>query len=156
MAIAVQDINLAKRKVLNYLSAGTKGDPFAHEQFRALFSYLAQHGSNPDLQFVPFSDLGADTVIADAACKVYGVYMKKRATSTGCFVKAADHATSAGTTASDLVQELNASGQREVMIHRDGWAQGTGFTIGSDTTADGSTASTSGDGPDGFVLIGAP
>lgn len=129
--------------------------PFTNLALKALKEYLVGYKGNPDLQVVEFDDLGADSVVADAACTVYAIVLKKQATATGAFFKAADHATSAGTTASDLVQELNAASQEVVLAYPTGWAQGTGFTVGSDTTADGNTASTSGDGPDGFVIIGA-
>lgn len=152
MALTLEDSNLAWQRV-NIALAGA--DPFIVEQFRKLKYHLANVKGNPQLQFVAISDLGADAVIADAACKVYGIYLKKGATATGAFFKAADHASSAGTTASDLVHELNAASQPAAFVYPNAWAQGTGFTVGSDTTADGSTASTSGDGPNGFVLIAA-
>lgn len=155
MAISVEDANLAwQRADIAAASLGLKGGVQA--TLKALKAYLSQAKNNPQLQFVAISDLGADAVIADAACKVYALVLKKGATATGAFVKAADHATSAGTTASDLVRELNAAGQQTAIIDFEGWAQGTGFTVGSDTTADGSTASTAGDGPSGFALIGNP
>ena len=116
---------------------------------------LATISSNPNLQFVAIADLGADAIIADAACKVYAIYLRKRNTSTAAFFKADDHASSAGTTASNMVHELNAAKQHVLITYPQGYAQTVGFTVGSDTTADGSTASTSGDGPDGFVVIGA-
>ena len=51
------------------------------------------------------------------------------------------------------MQELNASGEEFLLTYPDGWAQGTGFSCSSQTTSAGDTDSTSGDGPDGFVLI---
>lgn len=155
MALSTQDILLVKRKVFNYLKGGTRGDVFAFQAIDQLFRYFSQHGANPDLQAVFFSDLSADTVIADAACKVYAIYLKKQNTATGAFFKARDHASATSGTADDMVRELNAAGERVVMIDPLGWAQGTGFTVASDTTADGTTSTTSGDGPDGFVIIGA-
>lgn len=155
MAISTESANLAWQRV-NISLDSLAASKAAREQFRQLHAYLAQEKQNPDLQFVAISDLGVDAVIADAACKIYGIYLKKSATATGCFFKAADHATSAGTTASDVVHELNAASMEDVMTYPKGYAQGTGFTVGADTTADGSTASTSGDGPNGFVLLGKP
>lgn len=155
MAISTESANLAWQRV--QIALETIGATKAvREQFKVLKAYLAQEKSNPDLQCVAVSDLGADAIVADAACKVYGIYLRKQNTATGCFFKAADHASSAGTTASDIVSELNAALQELVLTYPKSWAQGTGFTIGADTTADGSTASTSGDGPNGFVLIGKP
>lgn len=154
MALSTESSNLVWQKAK--IALATLASPAATNAFAQLKAQLAQVLQNPDLQFVAISDLGADAIVADAACKVYGIYLKKGATATGAFFKAADHASSAGTTASDMVHELNASGQEAVFVYPRGYAQGTGFTIGSDTTADGSTASTSGDGPNGFVIIGKP
>lgn len=151
MALSTESSNLVWQKVKIALAAA---DPSIQETLRRLKYHLANVKGNPDLQFVAVTDLGADAIVADAATKVYAIYLKKGATATGAFFKAADNASSAGTTASDLVQEMNAASQEFLLTYFNGWAQGTGFTIGSDTTADGSTASTSGDGPNGFVLIG--
>jgi hypothetical protein len=152
MALSTENSNLVWQKANVALVNAT---PFAQNAFRALKLRLATVGGNKDLQFVPITDLGVDAIIADAACRVYGIYLKKGATATGAFFKAADHATSAGTTASDIVMELNEASKEIVLTYPSGWAQGTGFTVGSDTTADGNTASTAGDGPSGFVILGA-
>ncbi len=154
MALSTENANLVWQKV-EIAKQSLEVNRAVDMSLRGLKAYLAQEKRNIDLQFVPISDLGADTAIADAACKIYAIVLKKGATSTGAFFKAADHATVSGTTASDLVQELNASEQQVAFIYANGWAQGTGFAVGSDTTADGSTASTSGDGPNGFVILGA-
>ncbi len=151
MALSLENSNLVWQKAKVGLAGAS---PFASDVFKALKNRLATVGGNVTLQFVAISDLGTDAVIADAACRVYGLYLKKGATATGAFVKAADHATSAGTTASDLVIELNEASKETFIVNPTGWSQGTGFTVGSDTTADGSTASTSGDGPNGFAIIG--
>jgi hypothetical protein len=152
MAVTTENANKVWMRAKAALAAAS---PYAQLAFKELKAWLATQKGNPDLVYVAIGDLGADAPIADAACKVYGIYLKKGATATGAFVKAADHATVSGTTASDLVLELNAAGQEAVLTYPQGWAQGTGFAIGSDTTADGSTASTSGDGPNGFVILGA-
>lgn len=153
MAITVQEQLLVKQKMNIALA---NANPGVQLLSKAFWKYQSEHGSARSFQFVAVSDLGADAIVADAACKVYFIYLKKGATATGAFFKAADSASSAGTTASDTVQELNAASQVYTQINVNGWAQGSGFTIGSDTTADGNTASTSGDGPNGFVVIGAP
>jgi hypothetical protein len=156
MAISVEGIHLAKRKVFNYLSSSTRGNPFVHEQMRAVFSYLAQHGVNPDLQFVPYADLSADTVIADAACKIYAIFGKKRNTATDAFFKGNDSATVTSGTDDDINLSFLIANQVQVWIDPAGWAMANGFTIASDTAANGTTSTTAGDGPDGFVLLGNP
>lgn len=152
MALTTESALFVKEKALRMSGV----PPATQILLKGLFSYLAQHKSNPELYFEAFSDLTADQVISDAACKVYAIYMKKQATATGAFFKASDHATATSATAAELVQELPSSGDEFALLYPNGWAQGTGFTIGSDTTADGNTSSTSGDGPNGFVIVGKP
>lgn len=149
MAISLEDIVKTKQRVRS-VRVGFEVDLY----LKALWQNLNARG-NPQLQYKAIADLGADAIIADAACSIYAIYLKKGTGATGCFFKAADHASSAGTTASDVVHELNAASQEVLFVYPAGYVQGTGFTVGSDTTADGSTASTSGDGPNGFVLLGA-
>lgn len=152
MAISVEDSNLVWQKVKIALAAA---DPSVQEFFRRLKYHLANVKGNPDLQFVAISDLTADAVIADAACQVYGIYLKKQATATAAVFKASDHATATSATAPEISLELNEASAEQVLIFLNGYAQGTGLTVGSDTTPDGSTSTTSGDGPNGFVLLGA-
>lgn len=154
MALTLETQNYVWQKVKNSTES-LAIRPGINDALRALKAHIQAKFGNINLQFVPISDLGADAIIADVACKVFAVVLKKGATATGAFFKGADSATSAGTTASDVVQELNESGHQVLIEHINGWAQGSGFTVGSDTTADGSTASTSGDGPNGFAIIGA-
>ncbi len=157
MAISTQDINLVKRKVFAFLENGTtrgRGNVFAREQFKALFSYFSQHGSNPNLQFVTFADLTGDTVIADAAHKLYAVFVKKQNTGTDAFVKGVDHATVAAGTTFAFCIELNLGNDVACLIFPAGLAMATGLTLVSSTTDTGGTDSTSGDGPNGFILLG--
>jgi hypothetical protein len=155
MSLSTQDINLVKRKVFGYLKSGTKGDVFAVQAIDQLFRYLSGHGSNPDLQFVAFSDLTGDTVIADAACKIYAIFMKKQATATDAFAKFVDHASTAAGTTFALCIELNDTNDRVLLIYPRGLAMSAGVTAVSSTTDVGGTDSTAGDGPNGFVVIGS-
>lgn len=153
MALSTENPTLALQKAgITLDSLGAKGA--IRDQFRALKAYLSQIKKNPDLQLVPIADLGADAAVADVACKVYAIFLKKGATATAAFVKGSDHATVASATAPEISIELNAAGQQVFLSYPDGYAQGTGLTIGSDTSADGAVASTAGDGPSGFALIG--
>lgn len=161
MAISVENILNVRRKAFNYLSNGSNAgaqvsDPVVFRQMRELFSYLSDHGNNPDLQFVPFADLTGDTVIADAACKVYAIYAKKRNTATDAFFKAVDHASTAAGTTFFLCSELNVGRDVFLALYPKGLAQANGVTLVSSTTDTGNTDTTSGDGPDGFVIIGNP
>ncbi|HDZ43060.1 hypothetical protein LCGC14_0897250 [marine sediment metagenome] len=150
MALSTGQALLAKQEAMAFLA---NAKPAIQREMKQLFGYLADHRLNLDLEFVAFADLTSDTVIADAANQVIAIYLKKQATSTAAIFKANDHATVGGSTTIVIAQELNASGDEFLLTYPDGWAQGTGFTCSSQTTTAGDTDSTSGDGPDGFVLI---
>lgn len=151
MAISTQDALYAKRRAFSF--------PFTKSSsgllVQALFSYLAQFKQNPDLQFVPFDHLtGSDTVIADAACKLYMLLLKKT-TTTAAYFKGSDHASASSSTAPEFELRQNTA-EEDVMIFPDGLALANGLTISSDTTSDGNTGSSAGDGAKGFAIIGAP
>lgn len=150
MALSLESANLVRQKV-----RGFSRDAAAHLAVDAFFRWWSEHKGNNDLQFVAINNLGADVVVADAACQIYFIYLRKQNTGTDAYFKADDSATSAGTTASALVQALINANDDVVLSYPDGWDMANGFTVGSDTTADGSTASSSGDGPNGFVILGA-
>lgn len=160
MSISTQDINLVKRKVFNYLKQGTKGDVFAFQVFDQLFRYFAQHGANPDLQVVFFDNLTTDAVVADAACKVYGVYLKKQDHATDAYYSIFDDATDDSTEGDKrLTVGLLTAKERASWANINGLAMAAGVVHGSYTAAagaNGTTATTTGHGPGGFVIIGAP
>jgi hypothetical protein len=126
MAVSLEGINLTKQRA----RAETR-KPKIQLLLKTLFSYLAQHKGNPDLQFVAFSGLtSTDVVVADAACKVYAQYMKKPSTSsTAAFVK-------------------------DLLIFPDGKSMANGYTLISNTTSGGGTGTAAADQCSGFVIIG--
>lgn len=157
MAISTASANLARQKT--YMINRNAGVFFA---LKGLFLHLAANKGNPDLQLVNVNSsltgsdgTNADQVIADAACSIYAIYLKKRATATGVWFKASDHATVASATAGEVTQEGNTASQEHLLLYPNGWAQGTGFTIRQDTTAAGNTRSLLANGFDGFILLGA-
>lgn len=155
MAISTQAIGLAKRRAFNFLSLNC--NPETRGLIGDLFQTLAQLRKSPDLQIVEFdlqTSAAADAVIADAACKIYAIVVKK-ANATAAWLKGSDHASASSSTAAEWMVELNAAGET-VHVFPAGYAQGTGWTLGADTTASGTTNSTAGDGPKGFAIIGAP
>lgn len=156
MALSTEAINLVKQKARIALAGAA---PFVQDAFKALWFNMATHKSNPDLQIVTFADLGADAVAADVACKLYAIYVKKQATATDAFFKIFDDATN-DATAGDAVHciGLLTSGEEAVYMQPKGFDLTTGLVYGSYTAlvgSNGSTPSTSGDGPDGFIIFGA-
>lgn len=151
MAISTQDPVLVWRRVANYMQSFR---PSIAAQLKALKSYLATQGGNPDLQLVPFSALSStDVVIADAACKIYAVVLNK-ATATATFTKATDSASASSDTAAEYVIKSAGVGNQHALIFPTGAAMASGVTMQGNTTADGGTGSGA-DGADGFVLLGA-
>ena len=156
MAISTVDIVLAKRRFFHSaaLIGSSVGAPI--QQFAyTLFSWLSQQKNNPDLQVVEFDHLtGSNTVIADAACSIFAVVLKK-ATTTAAFFKGSDSATTSSSTAPEMLLRQNAV-EADMLIFPRGLDMTSGLTVSSDTTADGNTGSSAGDGAAGVVLLGAP
>lgn len=156
MALTTESALFVKEKALR--SSGVK--PGEEMALKALFMYLAQHKGNPTLYFYPFADLTADVVAVDAPCKLFAVYCKKQATATDAFFKVFDDATN-DATAGDamLCVPLTTASEHSLFVQPDGFVLATGAVVGAYTAltgSNGATPSTSGDGPDGFVIVGKP
>ena len=157
MALSTESSNLVWQKVKIALdSLGAR--PKTYEQFKMLKERLATVAGNPNLQFVAMADITGDTAIADVACHLYGVYVKKQATATDAYFKINDSATTAGGANGGSMTDcvwLPDSGDENVFIFNKGRAHANGIAVASQTTAAGNTDNTSGDGPNGFVILGA-
>jgi hypothetical protein len=152
MALTLESAVRVKQRTL----AETR-KPKVQAILKAFWSYHDQHKRDPDLQFVPFVTLGsaADVVIADAACKVYLIFIvSPAASSTATFVKGTDSATTGSDTASELVQKV-AGAATEILAYFDGFSMASGFVLEAHTTADGGTGSSAADRANGWVVIGA-
>lgn len=151
MALTTIAANLVRQSVKSYTR-----DPGMHLQLDALFRYLSEHKGNPDLYFEAFSDLTDDQVISDAACKFFFVYARKQNTATDAYLKITDSATvhSDGGTMSVVI--LPTGLDDAVLVYPEGVAYASGCVVTSQTASDGTTNSTSGDGPDGFAIVGDP
>lgn len=131
--------------------------PGVVEALRGFFKHMEQL-RNPDLQFVPITGPGTDEVIADVGCKLYALYLKKPAASTtDAWFKGSNHATVAAANG-DIVTYLRGTsggGREYCQTWNDGLPLGTGLTVASHTTVNGSTDSNAADQPTGFAIIGA-
>lgn len=158
MALSLESANKVRQKTRMF-----NLNPGVFYGLKALFLHLAANKGNPDLQFVPFSGTevasdgsNADKVIADAACKIYAFYAKKRATATATWFKGQDHASAATPTDPTYLREFNESGQVVFELYPDGYAQGTGWTVEQSTDdITGSTRTLAADSVDGFYILGA-
>jgi len=158
MAVVVENAQLVWKKVANALA---NANPATQAAFQGLRRHLSTQGKNPDLQFIAFSEAQAiadhGTDMTAAACKVYGMYAKaSRTTGTNsAFVTLHAAATGDATTTSIASGRIKATGQSFAYVWPTGLASETGLTICSATTVAGATESTTPDGADGFVVIGA-
>jgi hypothetical protein len=153
MPLSTQVSLLAKRRVMSYANSLKPG---VNGTLSWLFQYFAQFKGNPDLQFVPMDTLtNGNTVIADAACKVYAIVLTK-ATATKSWFKGTDNATTSTTDGSqDLGLAISGADNSMALIFPDGLAMASGLTVCANTTGTGATGSGA-NGPAGFVLLGNP
>ena len=159
MALSTENPNLVWQKAFVSLQAlGAK--PAIAEQLRKLKERLATVGGNPNLAFVTISDLTADVVGVDAPCKLFAVFLKKQATGTDAFYNVFDDATNDATAGDARISiGLVTASEQSLFTHPTGFDLAAGFVHGSYTAligSNGSTPSTTGDGPNGFAIVGAP
>ena len=117
-----------------------------------------QQGLTGQLYLLKFGDLTVDAVVSDAAAKVHFIYCKKQATATDSFYKIFDDTTH-DATAADAVFGMLLSGASDEQWYASvkGLDCAAGVVHGAYTAFlgyNGSTATTSGDGPDGFIILG--
>ena len=156
MAVVLENSQLVWKKVKNALA---NANPAHQAAFKGLKEYLSTQGRNPDLQFISYSEVSTltDLDVTAAASKVYGWYGKAARTSgtTSSFVTLHAAATNDATTTSIASNRIKAAGQTFANVWPTGLACETGLAISSATTVAGATASTTPDGADGFVIVGA-
>jgi hypothetical protein len=150
MAINPQDPVLAKRRYFNSVAGS---DASASILSKALWSWLMQQGGKPNLQVVEFDHLTADAVIANAACTLYAILLKKTTTTAATF-KGSDHA-SVQAASTQIIAVTQTAVKVDDVFYPKGQACALGFTVSSDTTPDGTTDSSGSDGAAGVVLLGA-
>lgn len=152
MAISTQAAVLAWQRIAN---STRNHRPFIWQQLQQLKTWLTQQGGNPNLQVVPFATLtDAETVIADAACKLYGLVLIKQGDATATFSKATDSATASSDASSELRFWSATAGDEQVFVWPAGLPFANGITMQGNTTANGGTSSGA-NGCAGFAIIGA-
>ena len=160
MALSLESSLYVWQKVRNSADA-LAADPVAVATFKALKEDLATVGGNPDLQFVPINATDVDDasgkVLADVACKLYGVFLKKQATATDAYLVLFDDATddTGGATDARVSIGLIDSSQQVFAIYPNGISLAAGLVAKSYTDYDGTTDSADTDTPNGFAIIGA-
>lgn len=136
-------------------------DPVAVAAFKALKESLAGIGGNPDLQFIPIDAADIDDangkILADTACKLYGVFLEKQATATDVYTAILDDEADDASPIADvrLVLGLIGSSEQAFAVYPDGLAMAKGIVAKAYTEFDGTTDSNAADTPYGFVIISA-
>ncbi len=158
MALSLETQNLVWQKAKVACAALGLREHVA-DQLRSLKAIIQARKGNITLQFVAISDLTADVVAADVAARVYAVVLKKQATATDAYFKAFnDAATDSSSDDARIVLPLLEASEQQALTSATGIDFTAGIAIGSytaSTGAAGATASTAGDGPNGFLIIGA-
>lgn len=168
MAITIESAGRVRQKAYStvYASAtGTSADPISPFNFYALkdfFLHWAANKGNPDLQYINVdgtyssSDGGnnASQVLANAACTLYVVFLKKVGTTESIF-KWTDHASTAGTAGTQDGAIAQTAVGSVLEVYPDGRALANGLTVTENTTRTGSTLTLKANRQDGFVIIGA-
>lgn len=166
MALVTQSAGLVRQKAYNTVYGnGTTtlpNSPYNFYAIKALFLHLAANKGNPDLFYknidgaASSSDggAGASTILVDAACTLYAVFLRKRGATETVF-KGSNNATTAATDGTqDLAFALTAAGT-ELVVYPDGRALSAGLTVTQNTTRTGSTLTLLANRIDGFVIVGA-
>lgn len=163
MAITLENAGKVRQKAY-----GLGLNPLVYRQLQAFFQYWATQKGNADLQFVPFLSTTIDDatgqVLADAACTLYAVYGRKgtldqrtAGTETDSYLVIFDDATDdagAGTDGRVVLPFLVGSESR-LYLDPSGVVMAAGVVAKAYTDFDGTTDSSAGDAPNGFVIIGA-
>lgn len=155
MAISLEHALAVKQQVDSVASLPSG----AQMAIKSFFMYHAQHNRNKNLDFLAFANPTTDSGLTDAACKVYVVYAKKRATATDAFFKLFDYTDDTSNTYARICLPLLVASEYALYISPNGFPFATEVTMACMTTfagTHGSTETTSGDGPDGFIIIGNP
>lgn len=126
---------------------------------RELKRWLATFKGNPKLQFLSFSNVTAqvNAGVSSGGCTLYALFVKKQATATAAYFRYNDtNATVGGANGANQIGivPLLVSGDEVLQIFTPGLVLATGLGVESATSAAGGADSTSGDGPNGFAIVG--
>lgn len=159
MALALENSNLVWQKVKTALS---NANPATQMAFEGLKKYFAQQLRNPNLQFLPYTGTSTEASTGqdmgvDAACRVVAFWGKKTATAEDVYLYVFDDATNdagAGTDGRCNLVFIEAS-QEAFAMYPTGIPIVDGIVVKAYTDFDGTTDSTSGAAPNGFLILAA-
>lgn len=156
MALTTESAGRVRQKAREAIKS-----PAIYGALKNFFQYLSIYRKGTDLAFLPFTGTSADDaggqVLVDAACTLYVVYSKKTNTATDAYLAIFDDATDdagAGTDGRVVLPHL-VGNDEAFAIFPGGLAMGTGVVAKSYTDFDGTTDTSAGDAPNGFVIVSA-
>lgn len=158
-AKSLEGANQVWERVSNFMLT-KDGSPVSSAAFlRQLKHWLSTQKGNPKLQLLTFTDVTADqaTALTTGGATLYAIFVKKQNTATDSFFKWNDHGTTAGGGNGATMQgtlPLLVGNDEVSVIFQPGLILATGFTVAAETTAAGGADTVTGDGPNGFAIIG--
>lgn len=160
-AKVLEGANLVWQRV-NEFTENDNCSPVQRSAFlRTLKLWLATQKGNPKLAFLTFTNVTTDAQVVPSldtgGCTIFAVFAKKQNTATDAFFKFNDSATvSGGANGANMrfLIPLLVGNDEVAVIFQPGLIFATGIVVSSETTAAGGTDSTSGDGPNGFFIVG--
>ncbi len=162
VAKALEGAGLVWRRVNNFVETNNVSPVEKAGFLRTLKQWLATQKGNPKLQYLSFSDVHTHDVatvpeLSTGGCTVYALFVKKQNTATAAYFKTNDSATVAGGANganADLILPLLVGKDEVAVIFQPGLIMATGIRVASETTAAGGADTTTGDGPNGFIIVG--
>jgi hypothetical protein len=158
MALALESPSLVQRKAFTF----AKG-PLCHKALDGFFKWWAANRGNADLELVPYTGTSiegasGEDMAKDGAFRVYAFYGKKTDTAEDVYVYFFDDASNdagGGTDGRGQLVFLEAKAEA-IALYPQGIPMATGLVVKAYTDFDGTTDTTAGAAPNGFVIIGAP
>jgi len=161
-AKSLEGANLVWQRVNKFTLAVANSSPVERAAFlRSLKLWLATQKGNPKLQFCTFTNPTASAQVnpevSTGGATIFALYAKKQNTATDAYLKVNDSATTAGGANGANVKitlPFLEANDEIGCIFQPGLVFATGIIVNSETTAAGGASSSSGDGPNGFFIIG--
>ena len=127
---------------------------------KAFFMYVAQFKALTQFAVYVVNDLTVDIAAVAEPCKLFAIWLKKGNTATDAFFKVFDDATDDSTAGDAVIALPLLVAKRECFyFNPDGLDMAAGMVVGSYTAFvgyNGTTPTTSLDGPNGYVVYGKP
>jgi hypothetical protein len=162
VAKSLEGANLVWQRVNEFLLTNNISPVSSAAFLRSLKQWLATQKGNPKLQYLSFSDVHAADVatvpeLSTGGATLYALFIRKQNTATDSWFKINDSATVAGGASGanmTVTLPLLVGNDEVACIFTPGLVLATGIRVAAETTAAGGAATSTGDGPNGFAIVG--